>query len=72
MWGTVIDELLGVSLAFSGVPQIVAHPMHPHPASSAKKIAPQFSEAIYLAEKVGFEPTVMLPPRLISSQPAYA
>ena len=25
-----------------------------------------------MAEKVGFEPTVMLPPRLISSQPAYA
>ena len=33
-----------------------------------KKIAPLFSEAIDLAEKVGFEPTVMLPPRLISSQ----
>jgi len=32
-----------------------------------KKIAPLFSEAIDLAEKVGFEPTVMLPPRLISS-----
>ena len=42
--------------------------MHTHPASSAKKIAPHFSEAIDLAEKVGFEPTVMLPPRLISSQ----
>ena len=31
--------------------------MHPHPASSEK-----------LAEREGFEPSVMLPPRLISSQ----
>ena len=46
--------------------------MHPRPASSAhhaKKIAPQKMRGYSsLAEKVGFEPTVMLPPRLISSQ----
>ena len=32
-------------------PSIGARPMHTHPASPAKKIAPQFSEAIDLAEQ---------------------
>ena len=46
--------------------------MHARPASSApgvQKKAPQKMRGYQsLAEKVGFEPTVMLPPRLISSQ----
>ena len=43
-------------------------PNAPPPSELSKKIAPQFSEANQLAETEGFEPSVMLPPRLISSQ----
>jgi hypothetical protein len=46
--------------------------MHPRPASSApgvQKKAPQKMRGYQsLAEREGFEPSVMLPPRLISSQ----
>ena len=55
-------------LALGGFAEIVLHP--PLHRTGKKKARYRFDSALFfvLAERVGFEPTVVLPLRLISSQ----